>query len=490
MRIRLGITVALAIALVSALGAPQPASAVWRSFDDPSAMEEVAPVTDVVTIGPSTVLARSWYRAWNGSLRGLRVAMPASALRGGEPLPLVIAVRPSGGTSLCAEEFGDFPGRYRFIVACIDGQGAYLRGYSFAAPGQIDDIAAIPRMVEERLPALAVDRERTYLMGVSMGAAEALLVALRHPEVARAVVALDPTVDLTDRHERAPRPRRQLMNAECNGPPRLVPRCYRLRSPIVAVRTARPGPRILLWYSEQDPVTARRTQIPAFVEAAASTPIGPRVYQRIGEWRHAALWWDPDGRLALLSDLGLAPRSAVRNWPVVRSVAARPAPTSPAVPRPVASPSTPVPAPPPKPAPAPPTRPVSAPAPPPPVPPPPARPAPPKPAPAPLAAPALLIEAGPTLVMRLNGDDAATYRLVVARDGRGGCTWKIDLAPRTAGGAATVRLGVPGACDARSGPVTATRRHGLIELGAPLRPGRYGATLFGADGRRLATLAP
>lgn len=192
-------------ALLVLLGTASSAHAVdWRGFEDPSALPEAPASTELAPLGPTTQVARTWYAAWNGQQRGLRIAMPADALAAGRALPLVIAVRPSGGSSLCAEEFGDLPGLYDFVVACPDGQGTFSRGYSFAAPGHIDDLARMPALVRERVPLLRIDNRRVSIVGVSMGAGEALLAALRHPQVFARAAILDPTVDLRVRYEQAP----------------------------------------------------------------------------------------------------------------------------------------------------------------------------------------------------------------------------------------------------------------------------------------------
>lgn len=322
------------------IGAAPAHGADWVWFEDPSALPDAPTTTEMAPIGPTTQVARTWYTAWNGRQRGLRVAMPIDAFSAGRPLPLVVAVRPSGGTSICAEEFGDLPGLHGFAVACIDGQGAFSRGYSFAAPGHVDDIARVPALVRERVPLLPIDLSRIYVVGVSMGASEALLAALRHPRTFAGAVALDPTVDLGVRFEQSPRPRRLLIRAECDGPPRLQPGCYAERSPLDALASAKGGPLISIWFSEIDTVTSRADQIPAFIDAAQETPIGERLRLRIGSWRHAALWWDPAGRIALLADMGLVPRTAAPSIEFVRRTSApierrepereRPAPAQPA----------------------------------------------------------------------------------------------------------------------------------------------------------------
>ncbi len=291
----------IALALVAAL--PAAAQAGWRDIPDPSAQPDVAARTTRERVGPTTVV-RTWYEAWNGRRRELRIAVPTAALAAGRPLPLLVTARPAGMSLLCTDETMRLAGRSGFALACPSGQGVVTRSFSYGAAGQISDLAKMPRLVEERVPDLRVNRLRTYLAGSSMGGTEALLVALRYPGAYARVAALDPITDQGLRFSSLPMQRRLLLQAECDGPPVLRPECYTARSPQAHVgKGAAAGP-IALWYSTRDPVSGEPRQVPRFAEGLAER--GARGFAvRVGRWGHGALWERAPMRRAWMRDLGL-----------------------------------------------------------------------------------------------------------------------------------------------------------------------------------------
>ncbi len=185
------------------------------------------------------MVAKTEYRGWNGDLRKLHIAYPSEypELRLGERLRLVIALHGAGGGAYCDTSFGQTPARYRFVVACLEGQGAATKSFSYGAPGQIRDQLRLPALVHSRLPRRPLDPHQVIIVGASMGGLEALLAADLDPQLFAAVVALDAPVDLAAQYQNvAPRGEPNLktkaMLAECGGTPELVADCYAMRSPL------------------------------------------------------------------------------------------------------------------------------------------------------------------------------------------------------------------------------------------------------------------
>ena len=305
----LGVVMAVALLLLVLTSTARAGS---RAFVDPSALPEVAATDAWRAVDAATLVDRSWYETWNGKRRALTIVVPADyASRG--PLPLLVAAHPAGGASTCAEVLGGLPGRFGFVVACLDGQGASTRLFSYGAPGQISDLASAPATVQARLPRLQIDPQRVYLAGSSMGGMEALLVGLRYPLAYRAVVSLDGLGDLGFRFGSLPLNRRVLVEAECNGTPTTQARCFAERSPLTYLgRRPAGASRLVVWYSTGDPVSGAERQLPTLVAAqAAADPTGLDV--RVGGWAHGALWDRADHRAAWLIDLGLLPAGAMRS---------------------------------------------------------------------------------------------------------------------------------------------------------------------------------
>lgn len=291
--------------LAALLVAAQPAvaHAGWRDVPDPSAQPDVAATTTRERVGPTTVV-RSWYDAWNGRRRELRIAVPTRALAAGRAVPLLVTVRPAGLSLLCTDENMRLAGRSGFALACPSGQGVVTRSFSYGAAGQISDLARMPALVAAQVPDLRIDSGRVYLAGSSMGGTEALLVALRYPTAYARVASLDPITDLGRRFGSLPLNRRVLLQAECDGPPALRPGCYAVRSPQALLVGAGDVGGIALWYSTRDPVSGEPLQVPRFAAALAEHG-APGLGVRVGRWGHGALWDRPAMRRAWMRDLGL-----------------------------------------------------------------------------------------------------------------------------------------------------------------------------------------
>lgn len=317
--LRLALLVALALQLAVAAPAGARAAAAradegvpeWaylEPFVDGSEVGDAPRWTSFSRAGRDTLVATTWYRAWNGRLLRMVVAYPRR--RDGGRLPLVRVFHAAGGRAQCGRTFGNAPGRFRFVVACLDGVGRHVRGYTYGSPESIGDYARIGALLRERLPGLRIDRARQIAAGSSMGAQEALLFAARFPRLAQTVIAMDAIVDLPARFWRLPVERQRAIFAECEGTPATAPACFAERSPLNdAARLAASTSRLVLYWSSADAVS-RADQLPALARAIHAASPERRFGVRIGTWRHGRAWPPARGNLEWLADAGLAPDEA------------------------------------------------------------------------------------------------------------------------------------------------------------------------------------
>ena len=302
----------LVLIAIACLAAPASALADWRAIVDPSARPDVPAVTVSQDLPGGTVILRSWYDTWNGHRRALTILYPKRFTSTGKPLPLVVAAHPAGGASTCADQMAALPGRFDFVLACLDGQGDFTRSFSYGSPGQIHDLAAAPDLIASRLPGFKIDGRRMTIVGSSMGGTEALLVGLRYPQAYRRAIALDPVTDLGFRFDSLPYNRRYLLAAECDGTPDDQADCFAQRSPMTFVGARPPGSTVLnVWYSTADPVSGASQQVPTFVAAERGVLAPGQLEIRIGTWGHGALWDRAEHRAAWLIDAGVGPAGAV-----------------------------------------------------------------------------------------------------------------------------------------------------------------------------------
>lgn len=261
----------------------------------------------------STMVATTWYRAWNGRIRAMLVAYPRNP--GLRRIPLLINFHGAGGFAACPKRFRDVPGRYRFAVVCLDGQGPSTRGFSYADARHLADHAAIPRLLRERLPRLRIDRRRIVAGGSSMGGQEALAFAARYPTMLSAVIAVDAPADLGERYWHLSRAKQHALVADCGGTPTYAPGCYAERSPLhLADRLAASSLGLHLYWSARDAVN-RPNQMPALARAIRAANPARAFTIRIGTWNHGGAWSPRAGNTEWLADVGLIPdgeRAATR----------------------------------------------------------------------------------------------------------------------------------------------------------------------------------
>src|SRR5215212_4395014 len=118
------------------------------------------------------------YRTHDGFLRPAYVVLPDwYGPRNNPPLPLIISPHGRGvAADLNADRWGDLPSLGPFAVVNPDGQGRLFERFSWGYPGQIEDLARMPKILQHAVPWLRIDRSRVYAFGASMGGQESLLL--------------------------------------------------------------------------------------------------------------------------------------------------------------------------------------------------------------------------------------------------------------------------------------------------------------------------
>jgi pimeloyl-ACP methyl ester carboxylesterase len=251
------------------------------------------------------------------------VLLPASY--DGSPIPLVISPHGRGlHGSQNARLWGDLPGRLGFAVVNPDGAGEHLSGrFSWGAPGQIDDLARMPELVEQALPDVHVDHNRIYAVGGSMGGQETLLLIARYPHLLAGAVAVDPAVDFSLQYENFHEftcdetcragwggfigdKLQSFARREVGGSPQDDPAAYAERSPITYTQQiADSNVRLALWWSRTDKVI-RHSQLQSGLLADEVRSDGGTLREVVGEWRHTHPLRYDRGLPEMLAEIGIS----------------------------------------------------------------------------------------------------------------------------------------------------------------------------------------
>src|SRR3954471_42381 len=263
------------------------------------------------------------YTAHDGGESHATVLLPASY--DGGPMPLVISPHGRGlHGSEDARLWGDLPARLGFAVVNPDGAGARLSGrFSWGAPGQIDDLARMPEIVESALPNVHIDRTRVYAVGGSMGGQETLLLIARYPHLLAGAVAVDPAVDFSLQYENfhefecSATCRAQwngfigdklqsFARREIGGAPDEVPAAYAVRSPITySEQIAESKVPLALWWSRTDEVIRHSDRQSGLLADEVRDDGGP-LQEVVGAWRHThPLRYDRE-LPAMLAEIGIS----------------------------------------------------------------------------------------------------------------------------------------------------------------------------------------
>ena len=209
-------------------------------------------------------------------------------------VPLVISPHGRGvGADENALLWGDLPGEGDFAVINPAGEGRRLHWYSWGDPGQIADLARMPRIAEAH--GVDVDRRRIYAFGGSMGGQETLLLAALHPHLLAGAAAFDPATDMRRRYYdfaalKSGRTLQALAREEFGGTPRQDPRAYADRSPDHYVHQLAFShvPLQIFWSTRDRVIADQYSEAGALCdEIRRINPYAP-LWEFTGEWAHTA----------------------------------------------------------------------------------------------------------------------------------------------------------------------------------------------------------
>ena len=281
----------VSLALLVAVVAPQARGATPRAAEGP---------LQATVVGLNQVVAVP-YRAWNNQARYATVVLPRDFVPGDtEALPCIVQPRGRGGTPLGpASRWLGLPTTERFIVICPDCSGRRDPANSWAVAGQLQDIAEIVDVVESSLPWVHVDRQRLYLVGVSMGGQEILCTLARYPDRFAAGLCVDGNANLAARYRELPLADmadvQPLMRHEVGGTPSRVPWLYTRRSSTPFASTlATCGVPIAIWWSSEDPIGVNQAKTQTGRLYAMIKQLAPDapVEQVIGTGGHGAMLFE------------------------------------------------------------------------------------------------------------------------------------------------------------------------------------------------------
>jgi hypothetical protein len=254
------------------------------------------PVPDDAPCGPVKILAFV-YRAHNGDERLAFLVLPRwYGPRHDPPIPLVISPH---GRGVDAEQnaalWGSLPKRGRFAVVSPEGQGRRLVLFSWGDPGQIADLARMPRLARRAFPWLRLERRRIYAVGESMGGQETLLLVAHDPRLLAGAAAFDAPTNMDLRYRDFRELRRglrlqRMARFEIGGSPPHAPRRYAERSPLaLARRIALSGVPLELWWSRADRVVTDQADQSGLLYRTIER-LHPRAPVRafVGRWAHGA----------------------------------------------------------------------------------------------------------------------------------------------------------------------------------------------------------
>lgn len=251
------------------------------------------------------------YQAHDGRTSHAVVLVPSWYGKRGTPaLPLVISPHGRGMYGRTnAELWGNLPTTVGFAVVNPDGEGAHLSGrFSWGAPGEIEDLARMPKIVRHALPWLKIDAHRVYSVGGSMGGQETLLLLGTHPHLLAGAVAVDPAVNFARRYHDFDADTRRLARREVGGTPATAPKLYADRNPLKAVRTiATSGVELQIWWSRKDQII-KHSNLHSGLLVHRIRELNPHAPLAVhtGTWRHTyPLRWDR-GLPKMLAELGLS----------------------------------------------------------------------------------------------------------------------------------------------------------------------------------------
>jgi poly(3-hydroxybutyrate) depolymerase len=208
------------------------------------------------------------YRAHDGLSRRAYLILPAwYGPKKHPPIPLVISPHGRGvGARANIRRWGDLPAHGGFAVINPEGQGRRLTLFSWGDPGEIRDLARMPRIAERAVPWLQIERHRVYAFGGSMGGQETLLLLARFPRLLAGAAAFDAPTNMAARYRAFDLlpfgdGLQRLARREIGGTPATDPGGYETRSPLdYARKIAFAGVPLQIWWSTRDRTVSDQKQ--------------------------------------------------------------------------------------------------------------------------------------------------------------------------------------------------------------------------------------
>jgi pimeloyl-ACP methyl ester carboxylesterase len=281
------------------------------------------------------------YRAGNGSHRNAYVLLPPwYGPKNNPSIPLIISPHGRGLSGRQnARIWGSLPATGSFAVVSPDGQGRRLMLYSWGYGRQIEDLASMPRLVEQALPWLRLEHHRIYAFGGSMGGQEVLLLVARHPHLLAGAASFDSISDLALQYRNFPLLAcdraclrkwvdpigiglQGLARLEVGGSPASDPAAYAQRSPLTyARRLAFSGVPLQFWWSKVDRVVVDQANQSGklFWKIRLLNPKAP-VEAFVGFWVHSAEMREGSRLPLALATFGLLPTRFNRRPPALHFV--------------------------------------------------------------------------------------------------------------------------------------------------------------------------
>jgi len=260
------------------------------------------------------------YRAHDGLSRRAYLILPAwYGPKRHPPIPLVISPHGRGvGARANIRRWGDLPARGGFAVVNPEGQGRRLTLFSWGDPGEIRDLARMPRIAERAVPWLRIVRHRVYAFGGSMGGQETLLLLARFPRLLAGAAAFDAPTNMAARYRAFDLlpfgdGLQRLARREIGGTPATDPVGYETRSPLdYARRIAFAGVPLQIWWSTRDRTVCDQKHESGLLyrDIKRFNPEAP-VSEFVGAWAHTTEMAAHGYLPYALSRFGLtSPRSA------------------------------------------------------------------------------------------------------------------------------------------------------------------------------------
>ncbi len=260
-----------------------------------------------------------YYVAHDGVRRPAWLLLPADYH--GQKIPLVISPHGRGvDETENALLWGDLPGEGGFAVMNPAGEGRQLHWYSWGDPGQISDLARMPKIAAAN--GVNVDTHRIYAFGGSMGGQETLLLVAQHPHLLAGAAAFDPATDMALRYRdfaalKNGRALQALCRKELGGTPAQVPHAYAVRSPDHFVtQLAESGVPLQLYWSIDDRIISdQRVETGRLASMILGDRPDARVWEFTGDWAHTAEMRAGRRLPRALARFGLLPDSLVPPLP-------------------------------------------------------------------------------------------------------------------------------------------------------------------------------